>query len=380
MMFSKLGDPSAQQSATLTDIQITDLKPHGAYMTATLNIPITENEKHSHYIDPQKIGNTTFEIRVDVEGQKEAQAVVNQGVTFGIPRHPNQAPLFGGASATVKNPCHYSLYVKTDTLPFDEEVACFFTSNYLGHTKSELPASSNPFYILIHQKEFFGNKLTVDIKFEVVRSVFFTVDKSYYYKNMYADTDLLDFELKVDDGSVKLHKFVLAASSAIFKREFSSNWKNADEGNLHVSGISKVTLENFIQYLYLRQIPIDCKELLLLGNYYQMPHLEQECIQQLVKICTEESFLEQCEFAVEHKLLKYLMALLKKIESGNLKVDDICKASFLNRLIRQGLLLAVGGLKTLTPGFIVSLGDLVYHSKKKRFPPKCKKSHNTKQI
>ncbi|KAJ2939802.1 hypothetical protein O0L34_g17994 [Tuta absoluta] len=321
----------SQQSASLTDVQLTDLKPHGAYMTATLNIPINENEKPVKILVPKcKVENTTFEIRVDVVGKNKTE-VKHTGMFVS----PGNQSVFGGVRAPAQKTWQYSLYIKTETLSDDEEVACFFTSKYLKKTKMELPASSKKLYALVHESDLNGNTLTFDVKFEVVKIIFFTVDRLHYYNKMYDDTDLIDFELKVDDGSVKLHKFVLAASSAIFKREFGGNWKNANEGSLHVSGFSKLTLENFKKYLYLRQIPMDCKELLLLGNYYQMPHLERECIQQLVETCTEESFLEQCEFAVEHKLLKYLIALLKKIEAGDFKVDSICKASLLNRLVHQ---------------------------------------------
>ncbi|CAK1584230.1 unnamed protein product [Parnassius mnemosyne] len=150
------------------------------------------------------------------------------------------------------------------------------------------------------------------------------------FKALHDDTELTDFELRGEDGSVKVHKAVLAASSDVLRRMLSGYWRETTEGHLDVPGTSTQTLQHLKDYIYLRKLPYTgLEQILLLASYYMIPGLEQKCVNELMNRLTAQDTFDLLEFAVKHKITRLVLAILDCVQSRWVKVTDIRK-HFLN--------------------------------------------------
>jgi hypothetical protein len=144
------------------------------------------------------------------------------------------------------------------------------------------------------------------------------------FATLHEDMELTDFELRGEDGSVHMHRAVLAASSPVLRRMLGGTWREAAEGHVDVPGTSKATLQHLKDYVYLHTLPnIGLEHLLLLASYYMMPDLEQKCVDKLVSNLTAENACDLLEFAAKHKVTRLLLAILECVQSGAVKVDDM---------------------------------------------------------
>ncbi|CAG5015131.1 unnamed protein product [Parnassius apollo] len=150
------------------------------------------------------------------------------------------------------------------------------------------------------------------------------------FETLYDDTELTDFELRAEDGSVKVHKEVLAASSPVLRRMLSGSWRETTEGHVDVPGTSVQTLQHFIDYIYTDTLPhTGLEQILLLGSYYMIPDLEQRCVNTLIKSLSAQNACDLLEFAVKHKVTGLVLAILDCVQSRRVQVTDM-RQHFLN--------------------------------------------------
>ncbi|CAG5015139.1 unnamed protein product [Parnassius apollo] len=150
------------------------------------------------------------------------------------------------------------------------------------------------------------------------------------FEALYNDTELTDFELRGEDGSVKVHKAVLAASSNVLRRMLSGSWRETTEGRVDVPGTSVQTLQQFKDYIYLRTLPdTGLEQILLLASYYMIPSLEQKCVNKLMSSLKAQNACDQLEFAVKHKLTRLVLAIFDCVQSGQVDVTEM-RQHFLN--------------------------------------------------
>ncbi|KAH9631854.1 hypothetical protein HF086_014326 [Spodoptera exigua] len=144
------------------------------------------------------------------------------------------------------------------------------------------------------------------------------------FASLHDDEELTDFELRGVDGSVHMHRAVLAAASPVLRRMLGGVWRETKEGFVDMPGTSRATLQDLKNYVYLRTLPeTGLEELLLLSSYYMMPELEERCVDKLVQNVTAENAFEVIEFAAKNKMTQLMLAVLECVESGLVHVSEM---------------------------------------------------------
>ncbi|KAL0870063.1 hypothetical protein ABMA27_006225 [Loxostege sticticalis] len=141
---------------------------------------------------------------------------------------------------------------------------------------------------------------------------------------LHEDAELTDFELRGEDGSVHMHRAVLAASSPVLRRMLSGPWRESSEGVVDVPGTSRTTLQNLKDYVYLRTLPeTGLEQLLLIASYYMMPELEQKCVFKILNSFTADNVYNLFEFITKHKVTRLLLLVLECIQTGTVDVKEM---------------------------------------------------------
>ncbi|XP_068620442.1 kelch-like protein 3 [Battus philenor] len=144
------------------------------------------------------------------------------------------------------------------------------------------------------------------------------------FASLHADTELTDFELRGEDGAVRVHRVALAAASPVLRRMLSGSWRETSTGHVDVPGTSARSLQHLKDYIYLQVLPDDgVEQILLLASYYMMPCLEQVCVDKLVGGLTAQNACDLLEFAAKHKLTKLLLAILDCVQGGAVAVSEM---------------------------------------------------------
>ncbi|XP_075981246.1 uncharacterized protein LOC142979904 [Anticarsia gemmatalis] len=144
--------------------------------------------------------------------------------------------------------------------------------------------------------------------------------------NLYEDTELTDFELRGEDGSVQVHKAVVAACSPVFKTMFAGQWRETTEGVIEVPGTCTDVLQHFKRYIYQGTVPQDyLGALLLLASYFMMPDLERRCQFELMAHLTSDNAYETIQFAVKHNKPQLLFDVLERVQKNEISVTKMRK-------------------------------------------------------
>ncbi|XP_047997063.1 uncharacterized protein LOC125234730 [Leguminivora glycinivorella] len=128
---------------------------------------------------------------------------------------------------------------------------------------------------------------------------------------IYNDVDFTDFNLSAVDGSVAIHRTFLAAHSDVFRAMLRNEWKEANEGCVQIEGVTRQTLQHLKDYMYLRTLPDEGLEpLLLLASYYLMDDLKEQCVSKLALNCTLKDWSRLLEFAAVNKISELISGLM----------------------------------------------------------------------
>ncbi|XP_022814312.1 uncharacterized protein LOC111348060 isoform X1 [Spodoptera litura] len=177
--------------------------------------------------------------------------------------------------------------------------------------------SDDGIWHLINENKRQNYTFNVTVQLEVVPRV-------NSFASLHDDEELTDFELRGTDGSVHMHRAVLAAASPVLRRMLGGVWRETEEGCAEMPGTTRVTLQDLKNYLYLRTLPdTGVEELLLLSSCYMMPELEKRCVDKLVQNITPEKTLEMIEFAAKNKMTQLMLAVLDCVQSSIVRVADM---------------------------------------------------------
>ncbi|KAL0820655.1 hypothetical protein ABMA28_006488 [Loxostege sticticalis] len=210
------------------------------------------------------------------------------------------------------------LFVRFVKLRQDDDLtyAIKFTSNELGITNKTFISDDGTWHLIYDNKKQ-QYSFDVSVSMDIVPS-------ASSFASLHEDLELTDFELRGEDGSVHMHRAVLAASSPVLRRMLGGTWRESTEGHVDVPGTSKMTLQHLKDYVYLHTLPeTGLEQLLLLASYYMMPDLEQKCVDKLVNSLTAENACDLLEFAAKHKVTRLLLAILECVQSGAVKVNEM---------------------------------------------------------
>lgn len=191
----------------------------------------------------------------------------------------------------------------------------FFNSAELSVTQTF--ASDEGTWHLIHENK--RQQFTFDVSVEMHLK-----EGASSFSRLHGDTELTDFELRGEDGSVRMHRAVLAAASPVLRRMLGGAWREAAEGHVDVVGTSRATLEHLKDYIYLHTLPqTGLEQLLLLSSYYMMPELERRCVDRLVRDVNAENACELIEFAAKNNVKRLLLAVLECVQNGAISVTEM---------------------------------------------------------
>ncbi|XP_063386250.1 uncharacterized protein LOC134672283 [Cydia fagiglandana] len=144
-----------------------------------------------------------------------------------------------------------------------------------------------------------------------------------FLKKIYDDVDFTDFNLSAADGSVAVHRTYLAAHSDVFRAMLKKEWKEATEGCVQIEGVTRQTLQHLKDYMYLRTLPDEGLEpLLLLASYYLMDDLKEQCASKLALNCTSKNWSRLLEFAAVNKISELISGLMLNPSTAVQKQKD----------------------------------------------------------
>lgn len=201
-------------------------------------------------------------------------------------------------------------------------------SNELSLSDKTFSTDEGSFHLISELKK---QQYTLDINVQMEIACHFNS-----FASLHDDEELTDFEMRGEDGSVYVHKVVLAAASPVLRRMLCGKWRETAEGHVDIPGASRETLQNLKNYVYCHILPEKgLEQLLLLASYYMMPALELKCVDKLVKSLTAENAFELLEFAAKNKVTQLLLSILESVQNKSIKVDDMREFIMRDELISK---------------------------------------------
>ncbi|XP_063368705.1 uncharacterized protein LOC134657083 [Cydia amplana] len=147
-------------------------------------------------------------------------------------------------------------------------------------------------------------------------------------KELYEDTESMDFQLHTKDGTVAVHKAVLFLHSDMFKMMLTNNWKESNEGQINMDGITVQTLKHLKDYMYLGILPEEGLEpLLQVAAHYFMDKLRADCSAKLVESVNSENINRLIALGCEFNIPELVRGLIFRIpdsivnDMNYLKID-----------------------------------------------------------
>ncbi|XP_063540220.1 protein roadkill-like [Cydia strobilella] len=141
---------------------------------------------------------------------------------------------------------------------------------------------------------------------------------------IYLDEDFTDFQLSTAEGSVSVHRAILAAHSDVFRRMISGEWKETNAGRIKIEGVTLKTLQNLKRYMYLGTMPEDglCP-LLLIATCYFIEDLKAECTIKLSHSLTSENLYDLLEFSYVNNMPELTFAILRTVRAQPRDVIEV---------------------------------------------------------
>ncbi|KAG7295541.1 hypothetical protein JYU34_021764 [Plutella xylostella] len=143
---------------------------------------------------------------------------------------------------------------------------------------------------------------------------------------LYDDKDLIDFSLKGIDGSVDVHRHIMAATSPVFKAMLTGPWREAKQGILDLKDIKISTIQHLKDYIYLNTVPeAGLDELIKLAHFLSMTTLVKICVFHILTGLTLENFLYWNHFAEANNISELIPWLLDSVRRSDvtLGITDI---------------------------------------------------------
>lgn len=152
-------------------------------------------------------------------------------------------------------------------------------------------------------------------------------------RNLWREGNLLDFTIKVDGASFRVHKSLLATCSDYFKALFSNPSLESQQDEIPLFGHSAATIEAIIESFYSSEIAISnetVQEILLAASMLQTPDIIKLCVDYIEsRIDTTNclgvlSIAERCDPDLAEYALRYCLDKFELIIEGRefLELDE----------------------------------------------------------
>lgn len=118
-------------------------------------------------------------------------------------------------------------------------------------------------------------------------------------QNFYKTEELTDTIIKCDEKEFKVHKFIFALQSPVFRAMFDVDMKEKRSGVVEVSGITSAAMSDLVTYIYTGTAPnlkTLANELLDVAEKYQLYRLfnlcEHELQNKITEICVVDTLIQ----------------------------------------------------------------------------------------
>ncbi|GMH37261.1 hypothetical protein BSKO_05134 [Bryopsis sp. KO-2023] len=165
----------------------------------------------------------------------------------------------------------------------------------------------------------------------------FNMDHLHGIPDLYDDQDTCDVVLCSRGCQVRAHKVVLAASSKAFRRMFSVEMIENQDGKVDMDTISPIVLASMVQYLYgrLESIPSHIVvDLFRVADLYGIEGLRDECLMRMKGGITVENVAMMVKAADEHSC-KELEAGCVDFAASNGRLLEVIKSDAYLDMLRQ---------------------------------------------
>lgn len=134
---------------------------------------------------------------------------------------------------------------------------------------------------------------------------------------MYGDETLSDFTFIVKDKEFKVHKSILAASSAVMRKMFTADYEEKKTGQCNIDDVEPNIFEALIRFMYSREDPKNlgkiAHDLYALAHYYEVESLKNVCLIE-VRSLSNENAVKSHALAFKYDLKELLVDAWKIIK------------------------------------------------------------------
>lgn len=103
------------------------------------------------------------------------------------------------------------------------------------------------------------------------------------FRNILNDPTFSDFTFIVQNKEFKVHKAILAASSEVMRKIFTTDLRESNEGQCKIADIEPEIFENLLRFVYTGELPENLDgislELFKAAHYYGISDLVEICKQ-----------------------------------------------------------------------------------------------------
>ncbi|GFT98063.1 protein maternal effect lethal 26, partial [Nephila pilipes] len=138
------------------------------------------------------------------------------------------------------------------------------------------------------------------------------------FEKAFESRQFCDITLKLKGGSVRAHKFVLAARSPVFKTLLEDTSCTGNASEIIINDLTKSVLINLLYYLYCGIIGTVQWDMLIqlyeVAGRYQVDSLKQNCRDVIVSNLSDKRACKVLQFADKHKdheLVKSVTSYMK---------------------------------------------------------------------
>lgn len=124
-------------------------------------------------------------------------------------------------------------------------------------------------------------------------------------KNLWESGELSDFIIKAEDTEFKVHKFVLAANSPVFRRMLQNKMIETTENEVTIPDFSSSVVEEFLEFLYLAKVPETNENLVKLFSIsvkYEVDHISKYCERRIRRHLNELNVADVLELSNLHNV------------------------------------------------------------------------------
>ena len=150
------------------------------------------------------------------------------------------------------------------------------------------------------------------------------------FEKLFTTGELSDFSIKVHSKEYKVHKFILATQSSVFKAMFTSHEKEKIFKN--VRNFSKESFEDFLRFFYTGKIRNEKNALNLfeLAVEFDVPDLKLECEEIVIDDLEKSNALETFNLAhsykaekLKQKSFEYIQRMMPEVSDSLIKENEL---------------------------------------------------------